>query len=98
MPERHIFFIPLQKRLRKSVACTFIYIKESRQPVLPAPFSISRLLSPYSSTGPSPIQLVVLSAVRNAVSAATITFTVSSMIRFFVMFCGFFVCLRNLGI
>ena len=29
---------------------------------------------------------VVLSAVRNAVSAATTTFTVSSMIRFLVIF------------
>ena len=36
------------------------------------------------------MQLVVVSAVRNAVSAATITFTVNSMILFFVMFCGFF--------
>ena len=43
------------------------------------------------------MQLVVVRAVRNAVSAATITFTVSSIILFFVMFCGFFVCLRILG-
>ena len=38
---------------------------------------------PYIAIGPSPIQLVVPIAVRNAVSAATITFTASSIIRCF---------------
>ena len=33
--------------------------------------------------GPYPMQLVVPSAVRNAVSAATITFTATSIKRFF---------------
>ena len=32
------------------------------------------------------MQLVVVRAVRNAVSAATTTFTASSIIRFFVIF------------
>ena len=27
MPERHIFFFPLQKRLHKSVACTLYILK-----------------------------------------------------------------------
>ena len=34
--------------------------------------------------GPRPMQLVVVMAVRNAVSAATITFTATSMNRFFI--------------
>ena len=34
--------------------------------------------------GPSPIQLVVVMAVRKAVSAATTTFTAISIIRFFI--------------
>ena len=34
--------------------------------------------------GPKPMQLVVVMAVRKAVSAATITFTVTSTIRFFM--------------
>ena len=40
---------------------------------------------PYTAIGPSPIQLVVPIAVRNAVSAATITFTASSTILCFFM-------------
>ena len=40
--------------------------------------------------GPYPIQLVVPIAVRNAVSAATITFTASSMILCFFMVRFFF--------
>ena len=36
--------------------------------------------------GIMPMQLVVVSAVRNAVSAATTTFTASSIILFFVIF------------
>ena len=35
--------------------------------------------------GPFPIQLVVVMAVKNAVSAATTTFTAISMIRFFII-------------
>ena len=35
--------------------------------------------------GPSPMQLVVAMAVRNAVSAATTTFTAISIIRFFIV-------------
>ena len=38
---------------------------------------------PYTAIGPSPIQLVVPIAVKNAVSAATITFTANSMILCF---------------
>ena len=34
--------------------------------------------------GPSPMQLVVVMAVKNAVSAATITFTATSRILFFI--------------
>ena len=34
--------------------------------------------------GPYPMQLVVVMAVRKAVSAATITFTATSMILFFI--------------
>jgi len=41
------------------------------------------------------MQLVVVNAVRNAVSAATTTFTASSIILFFVILCVFF--LRILG-
>ena len=37
-----------------------------------------------SVMGPKPMQLVVVMAVRKAVSAATITFTVTSTIRFFM--------------
>ena len=46
------------------------------------------------------MQLVVVSAVRNAVSAATITFTASSIIRFFVIFLRIFNSKesRNFGI
>ena len=36
------------------------------------------------SRGPKPMQLVVVMAVRKAVSAATITFTATSTIRFFM--------------
>ena len=44
------------------------------------------------------MQLVVVIAVRNAVSAATITFTASSIILFFVIIYGFFLFfLRILG-
>ena len=43
-----------------------------------------------SQNGPLPMQLVVPSAVRNAVSAATITFTASSMILCFFMVRFFF--------
>ena len=35
--------------------------------------------------GPCPIQLVVVMAVRNAVSAATTTFTAISIILFFII-------------
>ena len=34
--------------------------------------------------GPKPMQLVVVMAVRKAVRAATITFTATSMTRFFI--------------
>ena len=44
----------------------------------------------YSQSGLYPMQLVVPSAVRNAVSAATITFTASSMILCFFMVRFFF--------
>ena len=44
----------------------------------------------YSQFGLYPMQLVVPSAVRNAVSAATITFTASSMILCFFMIRCFF--------
>ena len=37
-----------------------------------------------SVMGPKPMQLVVVMAVRKAVSAATITFTATSTIRFFM--------------
>ena len=39
----------------------------------------------YIAIGPSPIQLVVVMAVRKAVSAATTTFTAISTIRFFII-------------
>ena len=42
--------------------------------------------------GPTPIQLVVVTAVRNAVRAATIIFTANSISRFFsikLLFCLF---------
>ena len=45
---------------------------------------------PYTAIGPSPIQLVVPIAVRNAVSAATNTFTASSMILCFFIVFSFF--------
>ena len=53
MPERHIFFFPLQKRLHKSVACTLYILKGADSPCLPAPFlylriSVSSLLTPDS--------------------------------------------------
>ena len=35
--------------------------------------------------GPQPIQLVVVMAVKKAVSAATMTFTAISIIRFFIV-------------
>ena len=41
------------------------------------------LISARGQNGPCPMQLVVLIAVKNAVSAATITFTASSIIRCF---------------
>ena len=42
---------------------------------------------PYTAIGPSPIQLVVPIAVKNAVGAATITFTASSITRcFFIIY------------
>ena len=47
------------------------------------PSSIIHLPS-YISIGPNPIQLVVVIAVKNAVSAATTTFTAISIIFFFI--------------
>ena len=48
----------------------------------------------YIQMGPCPMQLVVPIAVRNAVSAATITFTASSMILcFFIL--GFLLPRKN---
>ena len=44
----------------------------------------SSALFTHCPKGPSPMQLVVVIAVRNAVSAATITFTATSMILFFM--------------
>ena len=41
------------------------------------------------SDGPRPIQLVVVMAVRKAVSAATSIFTAISMIRFFIIISHF---------
>ena len=51
-----------------------------------ANYSLSIIHFPLSIVynGPSPMQLVVVMAVRNAVSAATTTFTAISMIRFFI--------------
>ena len=40
----------------------------------------------YLQNGPYPMQLVVVIAVRNAVSAATIIFTAISIIFFFIAF------------
>ena len=49
---------------------------------------------PYTAIGPSPIQLVVPIAVKNAVSAATITFTASSItLCFFIL--GFLLPRKN---
>ena len=49
------------------------------------------LISARGQNGPCPMQLVVLIAVKNAVSAATITFTASSIIRcFFIRLSPFF--------
>ncbi len=44
----------------------------------------SSLFTIHCPKGPSPIQLVVVIAVKNAVSAATITFTATSTILFFI--------------
>ena len=41
--------------------------------------------------GPRPMQLVVVMAVKNAVSAATITFTATSTIFFFMTIHSFYV-------
>ena len=41
-------------------------------------------LSSVAQNGPYPMQLVVVMAVKNAVSAATTTFTAISTIRFFI--------------
>jgi hypothetical protein len=46
---------------------------------------MARDLLAYSQMGPWPMQLVVPIAVRNAVSAATNTFTASSIILCFFM-------------
>ena len=58
---------------------------------MPAPFYFSLFTFHYSLftipyNGPRPMQLVVVMAVRNAVSAATTTFTAISMIRFFMRY------------
>ena len=49
-------------------------------------YSLSIIHCPLSIPykGPSPIQLVVVIAVKNAVSAATTTFTAISIIFFFI--------------
>ena len=53
---------------------------------MPAHFTINySLFTIHCPKGPSPIQLVVVIAVRNAVSAATTTFTATSIIRFFII-------------
>ena len=49
-------------------------------------------VSSVAQNGPYPMQLVVPMAVRKAVSAATITFTASSMIRCFFIISSFFSC------
>ena len=51
---------------------------------LPVPFLISFIYHfAHRAIGPYPIQLVVVTAVRKAVRAATITFTTTSINRFF---------------
>ena len=45
---------------------------------------LNNLSFSYIGIGPYPMQLVVPSAVRKAVRAATITFTAISAIRFFI--------------
>ena len=76
------------------------YVITLKEGIRPSPDSLSfhlPLLSrrgqgwsdppPYIAIGPYPIQLVVPIAVRNAVSAATITFTASSTILcFFILY------------
>ena len=81
-----------------NVVCWFKRNEESPASTLPAGLFThfgSRLDSELKTTihhepftmnhqiGPCPMQLVVPSAVRKAVSAATATFTTSSIIRFF---------------
>ena len=81
-----------------NVVCRFKRNEESPASTLPAGLFThfgSRLDSELKTTihhepftihhqiGPCPMQLVVPSAVRKAVSAATATFTTSSIIRFF---------------
>ena len=43
----------------------------------------------YIGKGPCPMQLVVVTAVRKAVRAATMTFTATSMILFFFIIISF---------
>ena len=58
-------------------------IKEARRLILRAPIV-------QSIIGPCPMQLVVVMAVKKAVSAATTTFTATSTIRFFISFSNLF--------
>ena len=55
-----------------------LFTLHRRQPILH-----SSLFTLHFQKGPYPIQLVVVIAVTNAVSAATIIFTAISIIRFF---------------
>ena len=51
-----------------------------------SPISYFLPLPSYIGIGPCPKQLVVVMAVRKAVRAATITFTATSMKRFFIRY------------
>ena len=61
-------------------ACETGQKHKMRPPIFGSPIFFSFA---HRAMGPCPIQLVVVTAVRKAVSAATITFTTTSINRFF---------------
>ena len=64
-------------------------IKIPVRELTPAGIYVRRLFL-SSMIGPCPMQLVVVMAVKNAVSAATTTFTAISTIRFFIFLSNLF--------
>ena len=78
----------VHKKFSISETLSLFYVNGGEYPKKACPFPIMnrQALSVRQKSGPKPMHEVVPSAVRNAVSAATTTFTASSISHLFFMF------------